>query len=348
LKIITAGLLSLVFVVTLPLGLLARNWADVLFNPDGISQALGENLIDTGVLHQFAVEALLDTQAGITDRQEGLGSWLQYLDQNEFQLITEMIFPPEWAKAQVDNLVKSAYAWIDDERLLPSLAIELIPLKARLLSGGSAAVMELVIDSWPSCDLDQVEEMSSTQRRSGEMVILLCEPPEPLRSQLVSSTNAIFNRQIRNAPDWLPLVDIEERNQLNPDRVFEQKESIRLLRGLAFASWLLPMALLGIIMSLMIRSYEALSKWWGWPLMAAGMITFLLLLLNPNIAQSNFQRVIDAGEIPPPILGALRTIWERFLDSVMGNLVAQSFLLVLVGGLLIGIQWWRKRRTAAS
>jgi hypothetical protein len=176
--------------------------------------------------------------------------------------------------------------------------------------------------------------------KGGELPPLLCQPPEPLRTDLVSLTTDIVLRQARELPDDLPYQQDAPRD-VSPEQIMDLKRSLRTLRGFSRAGWLLPLSALGLITALAVRSWTQLLRWWGVPMLAGGLGTFLAMFIGGGMIEEAQDRGV-LREIPFFFQSIFRGVLDRFQDAAMGGLFVLAFLITAIGlamlisGLLLG------------
>lgn len=267
---------ALVFILVLPLTLLGRDLAKVIFSPDNISGIFRSRLLESGFVNNIAAESFL-SERWFDEMDTGGGDlkpMFQYLSEAEREEILTALVPPEWVDAQMDNLIRSFFTWIDSEQPAPRVAVDLTPLKEGLLRGGLRRILDTLIDSWPSCTTDEIEIMSQELRRTGEIPIEVCEPPEPYRSQVLDYAVAELGNLIRGQPAKLPILDSLDAP---PAEVAAFKEQLQFLRSVMMWGWFLPASLLGVIMILIIRSMRDIGQWWGIPLLIGGLLSIVVI-----------------------------------------------------------------------
>jgi hypothetical protein len=267
---------ALLFILVLPLTLLGRDLANVIFSPASVSGILRSRLLESGFVNNIAAENFLSERWFNEMDMEGgdLKPMFQYLSPAEREDILTTLMPPEWVDAQLDNVIHSFFTWVESEQPEPRIAIDLVPLKEGLLKGGLRRIIDTLIGSWPSCTTDEIEIMREELMRTGEIPIEVCEPPEPYRSQVLDFAVAELGFLVRGQPDKIPLIDSLDAS---PAEVTEFKEQFQFLRSVMMWGWFLPASLLGVIMILVIRSMRDIGQWWGIPLLIGGLLSIMFI-----------------------------------------------------------------------
>jgi hypothetical protein len=112
---------------------------------------------------------------------------------------------------------------------------------------------------------------------------------------------------------------------------------------------MLPTSVLGLIVALAVRSWPALLRWWGAPLLGAGLSSFLTLIISRGIIDqartSEGLRSVSAGFFEP----ILQNVIGQLLDLVGGRMFGLALLLSIGGlGLLLVGLWLGRRSRSAS
>lgn len=330
-----AGFFALAYAVTLPVSLLAFAWGNVLFSADDMTDIIAGELIDSGVLQELAVEAML--QRGGEPNEQGV---LDFLARQDLDQILATVVPPDWARRQIQTNLEGLYGWLDDDRLLPRITLDLQPIKSQMQGGGAARLVETVVSSWPDCGPEQIEALTRQGLGGGGLPEHLCQPPEPLRSNMIGELVALLERQARGLPDTAQLGEGSPSSASQQD-MLRLKRSGRILRGLAQVGWLLPASALGLVVALGVRSWPQLLRWWGTAILAGGLATFLAMFISGGVVESALDSAAIA-ELPMiSVRPVLRSLVDRLLDETMGRLFVLAFvttaigLAMLVPGLLI-------------
>ena len=342
---ITAGALALALILTLPLSLLAFDWARLFFDPEHMAQVVGQQLIDSGVLREMAMQTIFPSDPG-----EGELRFRQFqqLDPAARERLLDILIPRGWGQEQVTRLLTDLYAWFDNDQPTPALSLDIGAVKDRLMTGGAQELVTLLVDSWPDCTPEQVEQLRGQTFGSPEFPEeLMCRPPEPLRTGRIDQGTRFLLDGVQPIPAVLPLS--EAGGPSSVEDVGRLKQGIRLVRAQARWGWLLPLSTLGLIAAVVARSWPQLLRWWGVPLAGAGGTGLALLLGAVRLAQRLTERALAQSQFPPFMAQALQGVGDRLRDDILGALLFQSILLLLAGAALWGIgAYLGRRRTAAA
>jgi hypothetical protein len=316
------------------------NWAAVFFDSQRMAQAVGEGLIDSGVLREMAMQALFPS-----DPSEGENRFRQFqqLDALGRERVLELLIPRGWAQEQVNRLLRDLYAWFDNDQPRPTLTLDIGPVKERLISGGVQELMTLLVDSWPECTPDQADQLRLRGFAADELPEdLMCRPPEPQRTALIDQGTRLLLNGIRPMPSILPLGDSSAPSGI--DDVSRLKQGIRLIRALARWGWLLPLSTLGLIAAVVARSWPQVLRWWGVSLAAAGGSGLVTLVGAGPLTLRLTQRALAQSQLPPFLEQAMLGVGDRLRNDMLGGLMFESILLLAIGGVLLGVGAFLGRR----
>lgn len=348
---ILASICVLIFIITLPFGLLAFFSSNVIFNPEELSSTLNESLIASGILRNSISEMLSEMEFGddFEDDSE-VRRALSDLSVDEWDRIVDLLLPDAWMENQIKAAVMSINTWLDDDRLTPGIEIDMRPIKARMQGEGMLEVIDLIVDSWPTCTQDQVDRMQQASLEAGHPAILYCEPPEPYRTELIEFATQRFQGFFRDLPPTFSAFDTEQ-NDLNLDDVLLLKERIRMVRAFTMGGWLLSAALLGLIMILAIRSWRDVALWWGLPLLIAGILTIALGISAGTTFNRYWQQAsVEFRQQSRALYDMLLVPVTAVRDKVTGEVMGVGVLIAIVGIaiLVIGYLFHRAVRPAIA
>lgn len=343
---VVAVLLGVAIAVTLPFTLLALAWGRVLFSPEQMTDILAGELVNSGALQQFAIEAMLSREDTLADESPG-GGPLDFLGRQRLDELLASLFPPDWARSQINGIVEDLYAWIDNDRLKPELGIDIEPVTDRLQAGGAEELAREVVSSWPACGQEQIQLLEIDALVRGELPPFFCQPPEPLRSRVIATATDFILGQTRNLPSFVSLGQ-GDGAEAPPESIMQSKRSLRFLRGFAEVGWMLPASLLGLIVAVTVRSWPGLLRWWGGPILGAGLGTFTTLGTSKAIAEQARNSQPFHSTVGAFLEPVVQDVIDRLLDAVGGRMFVLAFAITALGlaMLLAGIFLDRTLRRA--
>lgn len=328
--------LAAVFVLSLPVALLARSGAGVLFNPTTARAVIQTNLVDSTVLRQVVFDGLVSEMSGGQAAGTDMGRMVSSVGASQRESVAQILLPQDYVSGQVGNLVDSFYAWLDSTAPLPDLRLDLGPIQANLENGGSEALVDLVVDNWPACTPDQLQQAQTAILQGQAPPLLACQLPEPL----LSTQKTILINQVNLAVQVMP-ASVSLTQNAGPSEV-EQLASLRrgldTIRTLARWLWLIPAAMLGLIMAFAVRSWRDWLRWWGYPLLLGGLLALLLSLLALGLGPNwLIHRLAGPGQLqgfPVILRQTTRDMFSDVYTRVIDGLAVRALIVMAVGAVL--------------
>jgi len=341
---IAAGLLVLLAVLTLPFALLGRSLEDGL-SSDHLSTMVEERLISSGFLREVAARAIFQgsREGGLALEGVELPAAFEYLSPEDQQEIAGRLLPEEWFTEQIRDVVANTFTWLESDEVQPGWRIDFSPLRNNLLRGGGAAsIAEIMISSWPDCTPEDARSVAAFLE-SGVQPEVLCEPPEPLRTQLLEEGTQLFRQLAENIPSEI-MLGKQLSEGMDPARIQAMKEVVRAVRRLANAVFLLPLFFLGLIMALVIRSWSDLLRWWGAALGLGGVFGLLAALRLTRMVELQTGTLLGsmAGEATD-LQNVLGEIVDGMSSLVLEGFALRSLIWAILGGIAFLIGWLLRR-----
>jgi hypothetical protein len=331
---IFASVFALIFVLTLPLAVFALSASRVIFSPEVMARIISSRMASSGFMERVIVDDVFNSLIPSQGTDEaGVTRAFAYLSPSDRGEIASLIFPAGWIEAQVNSSVNSIYTWLDDEQPAPVIQIDMMPVKENLLSGGVEDLIEITVDSWPACSIEQVDSLARLLLGDANEVEF-CEPGEPLRSGVVEFASILLYDLVESSPDTL-LVGEGEDSMGAEAR--EAKAQIQSLRALMRWGWFLPFSMFGLITILAVRSLRDLSRWWGYPLLLGGistiMFTFILGVSWSGIVTKWLAGLPSGSAL---LAQGVKDALEDVAGSVLGRMLIRGGFASLTGvGLLL-------------
>lgn len=341
------GVLALLFILTLPVSVVAFDLGRVVFSPERMGALLSQSLDEAGGFRRVAMEAIaggVESEAGSAEGGgPSLKGALSFLTPQERDYLAERLLPPDWVREQLQAGLDDIYAWVDNDLARPNVHVDLRPVKETLRQGGADELIEVVVDSWPPCTVEQVNEMAGQIFGLAEG-FPFCEPPEPLRTGMVGMAGEAIKLSLYTLPDQLSVSGERADEKADPE-ILKFKEDLRLARALARWSWLLPPALLGIIMALAIRSWRGMAWWWGLPLILGGLLTLVAPVGVRLASRAVVGGVASGPGLPPIVADIFRAVAEGWVTSALRVVGVHGGIILFAGSGLFAFGLWQGRRT---
>jgi hypothetical protein len=317
-------------VISLPLALAARAAGSVVFDPGTVSRILSDNLIDSGFLRQVVIQGLFSRETDGQQTASEVGRLMTYASDQQRQAAADIMVPPDWAQAQLQGLIVGFNAWLISDETAPDLSVDLAPIRENLLNAGAAELVDLIWSTWPDCTPDQAAQIEGALLSTQSPPFIACRPPQPTGELFHQLMITGLKSEVRTMPESLPLVDLSSPGSISD--LQQTKSLLASVRLLATWLWLVPASLLGLIVALVVRSWPALFRWWGVPLLAGGLAGIALAALGATLGSRwlDTQLASMASSVPAALQGALSGIATQGYQAAVRALLRQS--LVEAGG----------------
>lgn len=322
---LVAGLAATALAVALPATLLAHNLASVLFEPRALAENLSEGLIQSGLLRDALVDSLLGASGESGDLS--LAVAMQDLSGEQRQSIADSLLPERWLQEQLAQAMADLFAWFDSPSNRLFLTVDTSQLTAGL-EQEAPTVVEMMVESWPACTLDDVGQMIGQGALPGQQGFPVCEPPEPLRTVVVSSAAGALRLVGQSLPNRIPFVD---ETFPDTDQLLEAKERVRMVRFFSRWGLLACLGLLGVVTMAAVRSWKGLARWWGIPLLLGGVLAFLPVFAGQGLVRWFMERLAPGLGESPALAELVRAMLHSVSAAVLRSQAWQSAVLVVFG-----------------
>jgi hypothetical protein len=336
---VLAGGLAVLFVLTLPITIIAFDLGRVVFSPDEMATLVSTSFEEVGGFRRLAMDAIT-ADGGASGEGLNLTVALSHLTPLERDYLADRLLPRVWVEEQLHASVVDVYAWIDNDLSRPDIRLDLRPVKDALRSGAADELVEMVVNSWPPCSIEQMSEMAGTVLGLVEG-FPFCEPSEPLRTGLVAMAGETLVLSVYTLPDTLSISGGAAPSQADPE-ILRLKEDVRLARTLSRWGWLLSPALLLLIMALAIRTWRGLAWWWGLPLILGGGLTVIASFASRAGVGRLAARLGATPGMPPIFEELVTTAAGAWMTGAMREVLTHAAVAAVVGlfvfvlGLLLG------------
>lgn len=333
LRFIAFGLAIIFVFVTVPV-IFATSLGQIVTNRQLIKDTLNaDDLLMSAV--EVAARETLESQPAL----ENLPPVIR--DSEPLQAALDNFLPPGWAAQQSDQIVDAVFDYLEtgDESALV-LEIDVAPLLESLKGERGREVVRATLDSLPPC----TDELPIIDFSTGTIEIQGCLPPlvpvEILAGQLHNLVVlAVESNTVENLVGETITIDLLGVDPAVSGVVRARLQQFRQVylfgRQSLWLLWILPLASLLLIVPLAVRSPGGLGHWWGWPVLAAGILALLGSFAVPTLINYIFET--SSGTIPPT---SIAFIIDQIIQSVIQTLSDLWLVRVrlLAGlGLIIGL-----------
>jgi hypothetical protein len=136
----------------------------------------------------------------------------------------------------------------------------------------------------------------------------------------------------------------ERQPALATPEVMRIKEDVRRMRALARWGWLIPLAVLFLILALAIRSWRGLAWGWGGPLIVGGVLIVGAALLVRTAAEAVVGGITAGPGLPPILAGVFRTVAQTGLSMALAVVGLHGAMAVGSGIVLFAAAWFLASR----
>lgn len=317
-----AVLLAVAFCLGLVPSLLLGDVNAVLFDSERMTTLLTSTLVRSGALSTYAVRLL-------SEKVGGGNQVTSHLTQADWANLTRTLIPASWQEEQIVANLDGFYAWLDSSDPAPHWSVSLTGIKAGLQGDGGRRLADALVNSWPPCSTQQVQEYASGASAQGTLPI--CQPPEPYLGEVRQGLGQEVNQRAAQLPDNLALGNASVTAQAATGAE-ELKIALRLLRDFGAVAWLLPLLLLLLVLALAARSVRGLLGWTGVPLTIGALLGILLVLM---LSVLRGRGLISLPGAPVALRASVVSFLGLLLRSVFGRLLIESAILLFVGFVLV-------------
>lgn len=331
-------LIALILVMT-PGAFWVFNLERLALNPQTYRTALQTQNVYNDLLPALVDGAASDSNLD-PNRREALRGLLNNMSVEDWDTLVDKLLPPAWLQQQVEGNIERFFAWLDGGRATPGISFDLQALKTKLSGQSAQEAVSVIVPKLPECTPDQRAALQqAAQSQDVGSAFPLCNPQaSDLRqaesAALLSTLNAVgqqlparwdLSEQIRKA-------DVGSGGQRLTEFDLNRFRAVIWFQSrVSLALFLIPLALLFLIVIVTIRSGKQFFRWTGWVLIASGLLTLLPVPFMPGLLlgtfagpQANMQA--DFGE-NARLLGSLMS---GMVHSIVSGLTMAVLIQVAV------------------
>lgn len=343
---ISAFILALVFLLALPLALLAFDIGRVVFNPPLVKRVVTDEVVNSDLI-PVALEWFSDQ---IAQERVDSGVALVWIDEPDVVLLMSLLDREDWRGIKNEVLtdkmlaswvsvsVDGVYDWIDSDHRVPQITFNLKPLKDRANSEHGENSIVIAYDNLEPCTQEEINDFLSRLEAAPpdtEVLYNLCEFPQPWHEDQFSDYVESVQQVVSNVPDNYALTEELAKAADDPQGVGPEvlKLQLRFIRIMMKIAWLFPLVLLVLILVLVVRSWKDLGLWWGLPLVVTGFMALLPTVTYRLLITS----ILVAGplsETPELIMEEATRSSIRLAAEIFRPLLFQAVVIIAVGLIL--------------
>ena len=341
-KIITLILLAL-FVLTLPIALLASDTSSILFNKEKVTDLVVTKLVSDEALPRLIKEiTLLETLHGKMDKtldNRMLVNVLGGIHSDQWLELFAIVLPEDQRVGLVEDVTGGIFTWLENDQPYPDVVIPV----GKILSNVESNLLE--VSTWvfgafrvPPCEPDQVARYQAGDYGEDPQALITCTPPAEMTEDVISATALVIgNTLAKQAPPAEIALADQLSSQMSAEEMLTQKAQAKTARIMLGLFWLLPVIFFVIAIALMVRSAKDLITWVQWPFFAAGALSVLLALRVGNldpILRDNLLPIPEAI-VPPPAVAVILRLADGLFSQVGAAMLWQTLPLLVIGAALL-------------
>jgi hypothetical protein len=214
-------------------------------------------------------------------------AFIRNLKVQDWETVVRAVMPPADMRAYAESAIDQTFAYLEGEQQYVTL--DLRTLKQRIGGRPGQQAMQSLIDSQAACT-DQTYQLMLDSMTATTGNFALCKPGE----SGMRNITPYVNNHLRTAAGHIPAeMVLAEPIDINADAPFNDGP-LSMLAGVSMTRVVLrfttfvPLILLFIITLFSVRTLKGWLRWWGLPLLAAGLITLTLRIVFGIASEQNF------------------------------------------------------------
>lgn len=338
---ILAGLMAALFVITTVFALFTVNLVQIVTDRDNIKRIADAELL----VRNLAPGVLTEV---IQEQAEQQGVSPIEVEPAVLRTIVSELLPSGWIDAQTDAAIDVLFDYLETgDPAAASLTIDLRPVVSRLRGEPGRQAILAGLQLLPTC----TESQSGFNPETGYFETDSCLPPGVPIAQVATRVRSIVVETVDQSP-WLetagilqiPLLDEGVLAPVARQRLQQMRQLFLLSPQRAWLLWLIPLGALVLTSLLAARSFNDLSYWWGWSLLAAALIAlFLAVFLPPFLTATVLRSITMTSE---SLRASLSQLVQHLLDALIDLWLSRIYIqtgVMSAGGVLLLIVDYVKR-----
>ena len=207
----------------------------------------------------------------------GAPEFFKVLTIDQWGSILRTLLPADWLQSQVESVLQQAFHLLDTPGAPLSITIDMRDFKKRLTGPAGTDAMMQIIQALPACAADYIPDVSNPSS------MLKCKPPDELMASVKPLIGDALAEAAKQIPDRLDILE-QARNSgaLNLDQFglpVGPRQILQIGRVIARLSPILGLGILILVTLLVVRSWRGFLRWWGIPILAAGICVVLTAIV---------------------------------------------------------------------
>lgn len=322
---------AILFVISTPAAFTLYSLERSVFSADLYIRAMD----DENVYEQIPVVASQAlTVAAQRPEDAGLLSIFRNLSREEWEALVVQLLPPDVLRTLTTDAVRQVVGYLNGDSA--DAVLSLGNLKAHMQSPEGIQVVYMMLEAQPDCTIDQLSAMAL-----GQQALTLCDPPDTfLFLDLRPIVTGQINRLMSLIPEQVTLISAGAARPAYLQNLTDLRVLMRL-------SPLLPVLCLLIILVLVVRTFRDWLKWWGFPLLLAGLASMLLGALSAPLSSLTFQFLFVPAlpvAFPADLVAMFRDLTAAIVRNALQPVLFVAGILMLVGFAMVVLGFFLRRR----
>jgi hypothetical protein len=247
------------------------------------------------------------TECGVGPSADGSEApeFFKVLTIDQWGSILRTLLPADWLQAQVEGVLQQAFAILDTPGAPLSITIDMRDFKTRLTGPAGTEALLQIIRTLPPCAEGSLPDPADPSS------LLECKPPDNMMPQIEAQIPPALAEAVKEIPDQLDVLEpIRGAGALNLDQYglpIGPRQILQIGRWIVRLSPILCIVILVLVTLLVVRSWRGFLRWWGVPILAAGVgvvltaiaiwlgLDVLISLGRENMPASISPGVFDTG-----------------------------------------------------
>jgi hypothetical protein len=289
--------------------------------------------------------------AGLADTHDGMPIYFWMLTEEDWQTILEALLPPEWLQAQFESAIDQVYEALKGDGD-GAVEISMADLKARILGDDGFNAVVALMKAQPACGDDQLAQLQAlTDPTEPLKDVPVCRPPDVVLTAVYPNIDATLASLADQIPDKAEL-KLGGVSGSPEDPLQKPREVLGAIRAIAYLGLLVPLALLGLVALLVIRSPRSLLRWWGVPILLAGVLAAAGAITGLSAAPGSIADLIAGSRssftaVAPGVLDLQTELLKSIARGYLQSVLIQAVLLASIGTVMVAASFYVGRPSLA-
>lgn len=353
-----ASICAILFIVLIIVALPLNNILSTTLNPNSYKRALEEqdlygrlpSLIAEEIVFSMTYNPCVENPAGCAGENQGqpnqgsgLPNFIKTLTQKDWEGIMSNLVTKEWVKTQTENIIDQIFAYLNSSQSTLVIKMSLVDLKANISGEAGVKAALQFLNAQPTCTEDQLVTLQQAFETGIRLEnIPICQPPDQLMNEFIPQLQQGLKQATQNMPDEIDLAKPSQGasvDQPTKSPTPDFRPTLQRIRRWARLTPVISAILLLLVGLFAIRSVKDFCRWWGLPILIAGILLLgVALLFTPLFSWLMNQALINgklnfAGLTFNLVQTALDIL--RFLGKSIAQRTGFQAVVLTIGGFVL-------------